>query len=233
MVAQSIASRPKRPQQTEPDDIVLARALQFTEWARKNIVIVTGAAVVLLLLIAGLIWWRMERAQRLENAAIEFLQVEQAVLSGEQSIATQELQLFVQEHSGTPYADEARVLLAQVHLRSDRTAEAIDVLNPVVERMTDSPVGVQAALLLASAQQAADDPDAAIATYLRIADESDLVFRQQEALVGAALLRQQANDWAGAAELYRRLVETTEEGTPERSVFEMRLAEAEAQAQAG
>jgi predicted negative regulator of RcsB-dependent stress response len=233
MVAQSIASRPKRPQQTEPDDIVLARALQFTEWARKNIVIVAGAAVVLLVLIAGLIWWRMDRAQRLENAAIEFLQVEQAVLSGEQSIATQELQLFVQEHSGTPYADEARVLLAQVHLRSDRTAEAIDVLNPVVERMTDSPVGVQAALLLASAQQAADDPDAAIATYLRIADESDLVFRQQEALVGAALLRQQANDWAGAAELYRRLVETTEEGTPERSVFEMRLAEAEAQAQAG
>ncbi|MQA92403.1 MAG: tetratricopeptide repeat protein [Gemmatimonas sp.] len=232
MAAQSIASRPRRPQQAEPDDAILARVLQFTEWARRNVVIVVGVVVALAVLIGGLLWWRADRAQRLENAAIEFLQVEQAVLSGDEGIATQQLQVFIQEHSGTPYADEARVLLAQVHLRGDRAAQAIEVLTPLAAQMDDSPVGVQAALLLASAQQAAEDDEAAIQTYLNVADESEVVFRQQEALVGAALLRQESSDWAGAAELYRRLVETTEEGSTQRAVFEMRLAEAEAQAQA-
>ncbi|MEX2583554.1 MAG: tetratricopeptide repeat protein [Gemmatimonadota bacterium] len=233
MAAQSIASRPRRSQQTEPDDIVLARALQFTEWARKNVVIVVVGAVALAVLIGGLLWYRAQRAERLENAAIEFLQVEQAVLSGNVAVATPQLQTFIVQHSGTPYADEARVLLGQVHLRAERPAEAVEVLTPVATRIGDSPVGAQAALLMAGAQEAAGDTEAAIQTYLRVADEADLSFRQQEGLMGAALLRQQAGDWAGAAELYRRLLETAEEGSMQRSMFEMRLAEAEAQAQAG
>jgi predicted negative regulator of RcsB-dependent stress response len=233
MAAQSIASRPRRPQQAEPDDVVLARALQFTEWARKNAVIVVVSAVVLVVLIGGLLWYRANQAQELETAAIEFLQVEQAVLSGDEGIATQQLQVFVQEHSDTPYGDEARVLLAQVHLRGERAAEAIEVLTPVANRIGDSPVGPQAALLLASAQEAGGDTEAAIATYLRVADEAELEFRQQEGLMGAALLRQESGDWAGAAELYRRLLEMTEEDSPQRSTLEMRLAEAEAKAQDG
>jgi len=233
MAAQSIASRPRRSQQAEPDDVVLARALQFTEWAKKNVVIVVVSAVVLVALIGGLLWYRANRAQQLENAAIDFLQVEQAVLSGDEGIATQQLQQFIQQHSDTPYGDEARVLLAQVHLRGGRAAEAIEVLTPVANRIGDSPVGPQAALLLASAQEAAGDREAAIQTYLRVADEAEFEFRQQEGLMGAALLRQENGDWAGAAELYRRLLEMTDEDSPQRATIEMRLAEAEARAQDG
>src|SRR5690606_1075176 len=153
-----------------------------------------------------------------------FLQVEQAVQTGEDVIATRELQLFIQRHGDTPYGDEARIFLGQVHLRSGRPAEAIEALQPVVRRMEDSPVGVQAAILMATAQ-------GAIQTYLQAAEAADEAFRRQEALGNAAILRQQTGDYAGAAELYSRLVQMTEPGTSDRLLFEMRLAEVEALAE--
>ena len=55
---------------------------------------------------------------------------------------------------------------------------------------------------------------------------------QVQALQNAAILRSGKGDFAGAAELYRRLVEMQEEGTMDRQLYEMRLAEAEARAAA-
>ncbi|MEX0912771.1 MAG: tetratricopeptide repeat protein [Gemmatimonadota bacterium] len=230
MAAQSIASRPRR-QQTEPDDAVLARALQFSEWARRNMVIVVVSAVAIVVLVGGLLWYRADQARQLEEAAIAFLQVEQAVMSGNESLAAQELQLFIQRHGGTPYSEEARVLLGQVFVRGDRAAEAVEVLEPVASELNSSPVGVQAALLQAAAYQAAGDTQAAIETYLEVGEEAEEQFRREEGLVGAALLMQEEGNWAGAAELYARLVEMSEPGSMNRSMFEMRLAEAEARAE--
>ena len=228
MVAQSIASRPRRPQQSEPDDVVLARALQLAEWARRNVIIIAIGTIVVVVLFVGLYWYRADRERRVDDAAIAFLQVEQAVFSGEDAIALRELQLFIQQHGATPYGDEARVLLGQIHLRGGRPAEAMEALQPVVDRMERSPVGVPAALLLATAQEDAGDPDAAIGTYLDIAERAEIEYQRQDALMGAGLLRQEAGDHAGAAELYRRLVESAEPGSADRAIFEMRLAEAEA-----
>jgi predicted negative regulator of RcsB-dependent stress response len=227
MGAQSVASRAKRPQQVEPDDAVLARVLLFTEWARKNLVLVGVVTAALVILIAGFFWYRADQARRLDNAAIAFLQVEQAVLSGDDAIASRDLQSFIQQHNGTPYADEARILLAQIHMRAQRVSEAVATLEPVATRL-DSPLGPQAALLLATAQEAAGQPQQALETYLRVADEADAEFRRREGLIGAAMLRSQQGDHAGAAELYTRLVEMTEPGSPDRSLFEMRLAESAA-----
>jgi predicted negative regulator of RcsB-dependent stress response len=227
-MAQSIASRPRRPQQGEPDDVVLARAVQFSEWARRNVTLIAIGAVLAVVLLAALFWYRTDRQRRLDDAAIAFLQVEQSVMTGDDAMAVRDLQLFVQQHGATPYGDEARVLLGQVHLRAERTSEAINVLRPVAERLDRSPVGVQAALLLGTAQEMAGDTEAATQTYLQVADESERLFQRQEALMNAALLMQQAGDHAGAAELYQRLVSTAEPGSNDRLMFEMRLAEAEA-----
>ncbi len=102
----------------------------------------------------------------------------------------------------------------------------------MADELDDSPVGVQAALLLAAAQASAGNPAEAIATYLRVADGAELGFRRAEALTSAATLRAQAGDFAGAADLYGRAVELTEEGSLERSIYEMRRAEALARAEA-
>lgn len=227
-MAQSIASRPRRPQQSEPDDIVLARAVQFTEWARRNVKLIAIGSVVVVVLVAGIFWYRTDRERRMDEAAIAFLQVEQAVLGGNETVALQDLQLFLQQHGSTPYGDEARVLAGQIHLGADRPAEAVEVLRPVADRMNRSPVGVQAAMLLAAAQEAAGDTDAALRTYLQVADGAGRAYQREDALMSAALMRQDAGDYSGAAELYQRLVSSAESGSAERSMYEMRLAEAEA-----
>jgi hypothetical protein len=51
MGAQTMASRPKRQQQIETDDAVLTRVLEFTEWVKRNVVLVGGVAGVLVLLL--------------------------------------------------------------------------------------------------------------------------------------------------------------------------------------
>lgn len=228
MVAQSMARRSKRQQQVEPDDVVLARAIEYTEWARQNIRLVAGVAIALAVLLTGFFWYRADQARRLDRAAIDYLQVEQAALSGNDAIAARDLDQYIRQHEGTPYADEARLLLAQVHLRGERVDEAIAAARPVADRLESSPVGAQAALLVAAAQQQAGDFDGAVATYLQVGERAEEGFRRQEGLMGAALLRSQTDDHAGAAELYRRLVSLNEEGSSERAMFEMRLAEEEA-----
>ncbi|MDR0787877.1 MAG: tetratricopeptide repeat protein [Gemmatimonadota bacterium] len=228
MVAQSTTRRPGRTSQIDGDDAVLARALEVTEWVKRNSGIVLGALAALLVLVAIFFWYRADRNRRLDDAAIAYLQVEQSAQIGDEATAARDLQEFIQRHDGTPYADEARVLLGQIQLRAGRAQEAIPVLQPVAEKLNGSLVGPQAALLLATARATTGDAPGAIEAYLRVANQSDSQFRQTEGLMGAALLRSEGGDHAGAAELYRRLVDMQEAGSADRSLFEMRLAEEEA-----
>ncbi|HET7274827.1 MAG TPA: tetratricopeptide repeat protein [Longimicrobiaceae bacterium] len=228
MAAQSAASRSHRKRNaSEPDDIILARAIEFSRWARKNVSYVVGGAVLLALLVGGAIYYRMYHQNRIAQAATQYMELEQTAASGNAALAERDLASFIARFDGTVYADEARLLMAQIKLDADQPAEAIAVLEGFPDRIDDSPIGAQGALLLAAAQQAAGETEDAIATYLLVADEAPMLFRRQAALADAALLRMQTQNYAGAVELYTRLVETAEEGSAERSVYEMRRAEAE------
>ena len=232
MTAQSASSRPRRPARAEPDDVVLARALEFTAWARTNIRLIVAGAVVVALLVGGLLYYRMYRADRMERAATEFMRLEQTVASGNTELAVRDLERYVSRYDGTTYAEEARIALAQLHLQQNRAAEAVTTLEGAADRIDDSAVGPQQALLLAAAQQAAGQTNEAIETYLAVAEEAELDLYRTEALQNAAILRSQAEDYAGAAELYARLLESAEEGSMDHQLFQMRIAEAEARAAA-
>lgn len=231
MSAQSATSRSRKAPMVS-DDPFVARALEFSDWARRNIRLIVGGGVVAALLVGGLLYWRMSRAERLERAATEFLALEQTVASGNQPLAVRDLQTYITRFEGTMYADEAQLILGRLRLDAGETAEAIAAVEPLADRIDDSPLGAQAALLMADAQQAAGQTEAAIATYLRVADESSIPFRQEEALQTAALLREQSGDLTGAAELYQRLLDMAEEGSIDRAIYEMRLAEVQAAASA-
>jgi predicted negative regulator of RcsB-dependent stress response len=227
MSAQSVAPRSRSSRPVEQDDVVLARAIEFSNWARANIRLIVGVAVALAVVVGGLLWWRADRDARLERAATEFMFMEQQVMAGTPA-AQQELERYVARFSGTPYADEASVLLGQVHLQQGNAQGAIDALRDPATRIRRSPVGAQAAMLMAAAQQQAGDVQGAEATYLRVGDQAEMSFRQMEALMAAATLREEAGNHAGAAELYGRLAAMSEVGSMDRSVFEMRRAEATA-----
>jgi predicted negative regulator of RcsB-dependent stress response len=231
MSAQSLASRSRASQNPGSDDVVLARALAFSAWAKNNIRLIVIGAVIAVVVVGGLLYYRMYQADRLERAATEFMQLEQTLASGNAQLAQRDLERFATRFEGTPYADEARLALARIHLQEGRAAEAIAALQPAADDL-GAPVGAQAAMLLAAAQASAGNTEAAIQTYLQIADEAELPFRQTEALTSAALLRSQAGDFAGAAELFGRAAALAEEGSLERSIYEMRQAEAQAKAAA-
>ena len=232
MAAQPAASRKKPSAQASSEDLFTARALEFTDWARRNIRLIIGVAVALAVIVGGLIYYRMYRAAREERAAMEFANVEQTAASGNLPLATRDLQAYVRRYEGTSYGDEAALALAQLYLSQDSAAKAVAVLQDATDRIDDSVVGPQAALLLGAAQQAAGKPDLAVQAYLAVADQAEMEMYQVQGLQNAAILRAERGDFKGAAELYRRLVDMQEEGSVDRQLYEMRLAEAEARAAA-
>lgn len=229
MSAQS-ATGARRPSAPESEDALVVRALEFSAWAKRNIRLIGAAAVVALVVVGGLIYWRMYRQDRLDRAASEFVQLQQTAASGNTALAARDMEQYVQRFEGTVYAEEARLALAQLHLQQDSAARAVEVLSGAASRVSSSPLGAQAALLLAAAQQAVGDDAAALATYMAVADNADMSFRRIAALEAAAQLQATSGEHAAAADLYRRLVEMSDENSPERRLYEMRLAEEEARA---
>ncbi|HEX7243210.1 MAG TPA: tetratricopeptide repeat protein [Longimicrobiaceae bacterium] len=231
MASPSVASSRTRSTTipADSDDVVMARALQLSEWARKNARVVMGIAAVALLAVAAYLFYGYQKRQSEERAAIAYARVEATALSGNATLAQRDLQDFVRRFDGTIQADQARLLLAKVHLDAGKAREAVTVLEAVDEGPGE-PVGAQAAMLLGAAQNQAGNRQAAIQSYLRVADAAELDYEKESALSEAAILRQEGGDFAGAAELYRRLRDMAEEDSFERTLYEMRLAEAEGRA---
>lgn len=231
MSAQS-ATGARRPSKPETEDAIVVRALEFSAWAKNNVRLIIIVAVVAVVVVGGLFYWRMYRQDRLDRAAAEFVQLQQTVAAGNLSLAAQDMEQYVRRFEGTVYAEEARLALAQLHLQQDSAARAVETLAGAASRVASSPLGPQAALLLAAAQQAVGDEQAALATYMAVADNADMSFRRIAALEAAAQLQSSAGEHAAAAELYRRLLGIAAADTPERLMYEMRLAEEEARAEA-
>jgi predicted negative regulator of RcsB-dependent stress response len=230
MAAPSVASsRARNTASVTDDDVVMVRALQLSTWARRNARVVMGIAAVTLLAVAAYLFYGYQKRQSEERASIAYSQVERTALSGNATLAQRDLQDFIRRFDGTVQADQARLLLAKVHLDAGKARDAVTVLEAVDEG-PGTPVGAQAAMLLGAAQNQAGNRQAAIQSYLRVADAAELDYEKESALSEAAILRQEGGDFAGAAELFRRLRDMAEEGSPERTVYEMRLAEAEGRA---
>jgi predicted negative regulator of RcsB-dependent stress response len=228
MAPPSAVSRNPRHHNVDPDDVVLQRAMAMSDWARKNARVVIGVAVVVLVAAAGYLFYRSSQGERAGRAGSEYLQLQQEAETNPAAAKTR-LSAFIESYAGTNEADEARLLLASLQLNDKQAKQAAAVLQPLADE-TGSPLAAQGAMLLGDAQAQAGDRNAAIAAYLTAADRAEMDYLKAEALDRAATLREQANDWKGAAELYRRMVDVTEKGSIERSQAEMRLAEAEGHA---
>ncbi|MDP9349333.1 MAG: tetratricopeptide repeat protein, partial [Gemmatimonadota bacterium] len=214
MASPSVASRSQKSARAAgSEDVIAARALEFADWAKRNARLVIGTTVLLGAILAGLVYYYyFDKPRREEKAAVQFMQLERTAMAGNPALAQKELDTFIRRYDGTVQADEARLMLARQYLESNQPAKAIPVLNEVSGGV-DTPLGAQAGLLLGAAQAQAKQVDAAIQSLLRVADGSETLFYQQEALSDAALLHQQARRHREAAELWRRLAGTAEEGS--------------------
>jgi tetratricopeptide (TPR) repeat protein len=218
----STRRKPHSPQ--EQDDAFVASVLDFSEWARKHRQTLTLAAIVLgLVIAAGFYYLNFQRTLRIQ-AVNRLESIHQTIALSATEDAKAQLSTFLESFAGTDQAREAVILLARLHLESGDAAVAISVLERADLGFRD-PLGIQANSLLARAYELQGRWPEAEDTYLEVADRAPYDFQIREALNNAARARRRQQDWVGAAELYERVLETLEEGDPDRGMYELRLAE--------
>lgn len=215
----------RRVHRTEnSDDAFVAGVLESSVWARNHRRIITIAGVALIVAVGVFFYLRNYRSTLTNRATVELTSVRQAVLQGNRQLAIRNLNTYLSKYGKTPSGDEARLMLAQLYAEEKQTANAVKAIKPTADD-PGGPNGASAALLLGAIYEAGNQPSEAEKVYLEIADEARFGFEKREALERAAGLRIQRGDAAGAAQLYDRALKTLPEDSPERTVYEMRIAE--------
>jgi predicted negative regulator of RcsB-dependent stress response len=218
-------SRKTRPQSaSEPDDVFVARVLHLGKWAEANQQLLTVLIVVAAILMAGLVYYRSYRSSLNVQAAQQLELVYQTASIQDMEGAVNELTTFLERFSGTAYEGEARLVLGQIYLRDGRSEQAQAVLEPLGSSPR-RPIELQGASLLAAAYEQVGRQQEAEQIYLTIASRSDLDFQVRNALAAAARIRSDRGDVAGAIQLFERAIEGLEEDSPQRGLYEMRIAE--------
>jgi predicted negative regulator of RcsB-dependent stress response len=215
------AARVKR--QRHDEDVFVESVLEGSVWAKTHGRTLVYVGVAVFLLLAAGIYYRNFQQNARERSTVELNQVRQTVLSGNKQLAQTDLRQFVAKYGDTQAGEEARTMLAQLYLSTNQPQQAIDVIRPIADDVDESPA---AAFLMAGAYEALKQPEKAEETYLRIADKARFGFEKREALERAAGLRMAKGNTAGAIELYDRALNSLPEESPDRSVYEMRIAEA-------
>ena len=198
------AQRRKPVEKHDEEDAFLEKVLEITAWSREHRQLLITSAVLLVIAIGSIAYYANYRIAVRNQAVNELEQIQQTLGLGDPELSIGRLNTFIARFGDSPYVLEARLVLGQIHLEASRPDEAIAVLAPAATALSE-PVGLQAAFLLATS----------------------LDFQFENALGGAARIRAARGDFAGAAQLYRRILATMEEGDPVYGLYQMRLAEAE------
>lgn len=218
-------TRPPKPESpVDQEDAFVAATLEASHWAQKNRPIVTLGVVVLGLGVAAFLYYGRYKENLHTNAALQLEELQLRVVSGDPAVLQSDLELYVDRFSGTPFAGEARLVLAEVKAELGDREAAAEVLRPLAGDV-GSPLGAQAAAMLAAISEDLGDLQVAEDLYERLADRAGLEFQRRDALVSAARLRRVQGDPAGALAHYERLLEEMDEADPSRNVVEMRWAE--------
>ena len=208
----------------DPDDIFLARVLAVGNWARANQQLVMILGVVVAIGIAGAVYYNGYRETLVEQAAEQIESVHQSIMLQDTEGAKNELITFLERFSGTAYEGEARLLLGDLYLQSADPQQARQVLEPLGSSPR-APIEFQGAALLGAAYEEEGRLDDAEATYLRIAERSELDFQVRNALSNAARIKVSQGDGEGAIRLYQRALDTFEANEPARGIYELRIQE--------
>jgi predicted negative regulator of RcsB-dependent stress response len=207
-----------------PDDAFTARVLEFTAWAQERTHVLVIGVVAVVLLVVGFIFWMDQRSQRLERAAIELEQVQQAAFFEEAGAARAQLRTYLDRFGGTPYAVEARLLLAELLLEDGAPDEAARVLEEVAPSHRN-PLRIQATILLGVAYEQAERWDEAADVYDGLRRNADFSFQRRDAAERLAQVRAIQGDTAAAVEVLEAVLDGLEEDDPQHGYFQMRIIE--------
>jgi predicted negative regulator of RcsB-dependent stress response len=219
----------KQPQSAQrSEDGFVHGTFRLASWSRNNLRTVLFAIGGIGIFAVGTLYYVNFRASVHELAAADLASLRLAPTDPETMIS--DLEAYVQRFAGSESADEARLILSRMYLDTDRAPEAARVANEV-EAPHDKPVGFAARTLLAAAQEANEDPDAALATFEDLAQGARFPFQQRQARASAARILVTLERLEEAAAIYSTIADEAEkaEDLTEAGVYRLRLGELKGQ----
>ena len=221
--------RGKQPQSAQDgEDVFVRGTFQLASWSRQNLRTVLFVIGGVSILAIGTLYYVNFRASVQELAAADLASLRLAAADPETMIS--DLEAYVQRFTGSESADEARLILSRMYLDTDRALEAARVANEV-ETSRDKPVGFAAGILLAAAQEANEDSNAALATLQNLAQGARFPFQQRQARASAARILVTLERVEEAVAIYSLIAEEAEkaEDLAEAGVYRLRLGELKGQ----
>jgi len=230
----AIAKPSKKGGGPDPEhDAFLDAVRRFVDWTQENLQLVIGGGVLVVGLVVAGLWYSSYQESRTEQASRQLQGIRSALASGSDTVGIPRLQQFVQNYGGTDAGQEARVLLARLQLQRESARDAIESVRPVVDaRPVDTPGGVAARRLLAEAQQAAGEQEAALETLRDLAENARFGFQRRQAAAERASILREMGRLSEAREIYQRLVQEAPD-TDAGEIYAVRLGEVEAMMVAG
>ena len=154
------------------------------EWlksrARENAPAALLAVVMVGAVAFGWRWWQSHQDARQLAAGGRYMQMVQALEHGDRSQALVVLGELERDYSGSPYADQARLLAARVYVDEAQLDHAANELRTVMEHSRDQELAAVARLRLARVQIAQAKPDDALATLAALKDPGAFAARYHE-----------------------------------------------------
>lgn len=186
------------------------QAEQLKSWLRANWIWLVALVALALGGFYGSRWWEARQAGRSLAAEGRMTAMLDALSRNQREEALKVAGELTGEYAGTPYADQATLVLARLDVEGGDLAAAATKLAQVMDSSRDPELGLIARLRLARVQLAQGAHDAALATLA--AAESPGVDARIAELRGDALLAK--GDLAGALAAYRQAQEAAAGAPP-------------------
>ena len=190
-------------------------------WWRDNWRWIIGGIALGVALLFGWFQWQDHRAARGQNAAQQFAEVTAAVAARDADKAAKELGEITAEHDSGPYAQEARLMVAKLHVDAAKYDEALALLRTVAEKSEDPELANVAKLRAARVLIQQGKHDEAIAA-LKV-DELGAFAGNAHEIRGDAYVAK--NDQTAARAEYAAALAATD-AQIDRGLLELKLAEA-------
>ena len=219
----------KQPHSAQSEEDVFVRGtVQLATWSHKNLRTVLFLLGAIGILTVGTLYYVNFRASVQELAAADLAALRLAAADPETMIS--DLEAYVQRFAGSESADEARLILSRMYLDTDRAPEAARVANEV-EAPRDRPVGFSAGTLLAAAQEANEDPEAALATLQELAQRARFPFQRRQTQASVAKILVNLGRFEEATAIYSTIAAEAEKADDlgEAGVYRLRLGELKGQ----
>jgi predicted negative regulator of RcsB-dependent stress response len=188
-------------------------------WWRENWRWILGGIALGVALLFGWFRWQDYRVDRSIEAAKQYEELKAAVEARDADKAAKELGDLTSEHDHSPYAQQARLLVAKMHVDAAKYDEALPLLRAVTEKSEDEELASLAKLRAARILIQQGKHDEAIASLK--ADDLGVFAAQAHEIRGDANFAK--GDEVAARAEYAAALAAADDAQIDRNVLELKL----------